>query len=205
MALFKRQSIQKLIIDQAGSERLVLNDLIIGREGAEALAQLIPQYHGNLLHLEIKGNNIDSEGFEAVCMALMHCPGLVSLQAEWNNAGSSLAGLAALLYLVRNLRFLELVDLKNNKLTHQHAEIIADIIRSNSRSLKVLDLRWNDLGEVGAQAIFPALAANAHLRSLPLDDNRMASNTLAQFADLLRNPTRGSAPVAVPKQERVLP
>jgi hypothetical protein len=41
-----------------------------------------------------------------VSMALMHCPGLVSLQAEWNNVGSSAAGLAALVYLVRNLRFL---------------------------------------------------------------------------------------------------
>jgi hypothetical protein len=63
MALFKRQSIQKLIVDQAGSERLILNDLIIGKDGAEALSQLIPQYHINLIHLEIKGNNIDSEGF----------------------------------------------------------------------------------------------------------------------------------------------
>lgn len=60
MALFKRQSIQKIIVDQAGSERLILNDLIIGRDGAEALSQLIPQYHKNLLHIEIKGNNIDS-------------------------------------------------------------------------------------------------------------------------------------------------
>lgn len=83
----------------------MLNDLIIGRDGAEALAQLIPQYHPNLLHLEIKGNNIDSEGFEMVFMALMHCPGLLTIQAEWNSLGSSAAGLAALLYLLRNLRF----------------------------------------------------------------------------------------------------
>lgn len=34
MAHYKRQSIQKLIVDQAGAERLILNDLIIGREGA---------------------------------------------------------------------------------------------------------------------------------------------------------------------------
>jgi Ran GTPase-activating protein (RanGAP) involved in mRNA processing and transport len=52
----------------------------------------------------------------------------------------------ALLYLVRNLRFLELVDLKNNKITHQHAEIIAEIIKTNNRSLKVLDFRWNEIG-----------------------------------------------------------
>jgi hypothetical protein len=40
-----------------------------------------------------------------VFMSLMHCPGLLTIQAEWNNLGSSAAGLAALLYLLRNLRF----------------------------------------------------------------------------------------------------
>jgi Ran GTPase-activating protein (RanGAP) involved in mRNA processing and transport len=81
-----------------------------------------------------------------IFMSLMHCPGLVTIQAEWNNIGSSASGMMALLHLLRNLRFLELVDLKNNKINHQHAEIIAEMIKLNSRSLKVLDLRWNEIG-----------------------------------------------------------
>ena len=56
-----------------------------------------------------------------VLMALMNCPNLVSIQAEWNNIGSSPVGLMGLLHLVRNLRFLELIDLKNNKISHQSA------------------------------------------------------------------------------------
>jgi hypothetical protein len=106
MNVYKKQSIQKLIVDQAGGERLILNDLILGRDGAEILAQLVPEYHTSLLHLEIKGNNIDGDGLEMVFMALMNCPKLVSIQVEWNNAGSSPNGLMALLYLVQNLRFL---------------------------------------------------------------------------------------------------
>ena len=51
MNVYKRQNIQKLIIDQAGTDRLILNDLILGREGASTLAQLIPEYHTNLMHL----------------------------------------------------------------------------------------------------------------------------------------------------------
>ena len=60
-----------------------------------------------------------------VFMALMNCPQLTTIQVEWNNLGSSPAGFGALLHLVRNLRFLELVDLKNNKISHQFADIIA--------------------------------------------------------------------------------
>lgn len=127
-----------------------------------------------------------------VFMALANCASLVSIQAEWNNIGSSPHGLAALLYLVQKLRFLELVDLKNNKITHQQAEIIAEIIKTNSRSLTVLDLRWNDLGEVGAQIIYPALAFNGVLKYLGLEDNRISSQTLLQITDYLKNPTRGT-------------
>lgn len=34
MNIYKRQNIQKLIIDQAGQQRLSLNDLSIGKDGA---------------------------------------------------------------------------------------------------------------------------------------------------------------------------
>jgi hypothetical protein len=51
MNIQKRQSIQKFVIEQAGQERLILNDLILGFEGAEAVAQLIPEYHSNMCHL----------------------------------------------------------------------------------------------------------------------------------------------------------
>jgi len=76
-------------------------------------------------------------------MSLMNCPHIKSIQAEWNNIGSSTAGLVSLVYLVQNLHFLELVDLKNNKITHQLASYIADLIQVNNKSLAVLDLRWN--------------------------------------------------------------
>lgn len=116
-----------------------------------------------------------------IFMALMNCPNLITIQAEWNNIGSSPTGLMALIYIVQNLRFIELIDLKNNKISHQSADLICEIIKANNRSLKVLDLRWNDLGEVGAQKIYPAIAFNSTLKYIGLEDNRISSNTLLQI------------------------
>ena len=127
-----------------------------------------------------------------VFYALLNCPNLVTIQAEWNNIGSSPAGLMALLHLVRNLRFLQLIDLKNNKISHLSAEIIAQIIKTNSRTLKVLDLRWNDLGELGAQAIYSALPFNSALKHVGLQDNRISSSTLLQIAEYMKNTSRGT-------------
>ena len=52
---------------------------ILGYDGAETVAELIPQYHPGLCHLEIKGNNIDSDGFEVIFAALANCPNLKSI------------------------------------------------------------------------------------------------------------------------------
>jgi hypothetical protein len=51
MNIHKRQGIQKLVVDQSGNDRLILNDLILGYDGAEVVAQLIPQYHNNIEHI----------------------------------------------------------------------------------------------------------------------------------------------------------
>lgn len=73
----------------------------------------------------------------------MHCTHLKSIEAEWNCVGSSPAGLEALCHLVKNLKFLEFIDLKNNRINHNLVETICTIIHINNRSLKVIDLRWN--------------------------------------------------------------
>ena len=56
-----------------------MNDLILGFEGAQTVAELIPQYHPGLCHIELKGNNIDSEGFEVLFAALANSPNLKSI------------------------------------------------------------------------------------------------------------------------------
>lgn len=139
----KRQTVEKMIVDQSGSETLDLNDIVLGYQGARIVGALLPQYHKNIRHIRINGNNIDSEGFEFIFTGLMHCPYLKSIEAEWNNIGSSDVGLSSLSALATNLQYLEFIDLKNNRISHYLAHFIADIIEMNKKCLKVIDLRWN--------------------------------------------------------------
>lgn len=199
MNIQKRQSIQKLVIDQAGRDRLILNDLILGFDGAQTVAELIPQYHPGLCHLEVKGNNIDADGFEVLFAALVNCPNLKSIEAEWNSIGTGPGGLEVLCHLVKNLPFLEFVDLKNNRISHQLVDFICQIIEINSKTLKVLDLRWNELGEIGAQAIYRSLAYNSGLKYLGLDDNRISLQSLNQIEGMLKNVARGTSQM-MPRQ-----
>lgn len=73
------------------------------------------------------------------------------------------------------------------------------MIELNSKSLKVVDLRWNEIGEIGAQAIYRSLAYNSGIKYLGLDDNRISLQSLSQIESMLKNVTRGTAQV-VPRQ-----
>lgn len=48
----------------------------------------------------------------------------------------------------------------------------------NKKSLKVIDLRWNDLGELGAKQILGALGLNQNIKFIGLEDNRISMGTL---------------------------
>jgi Ran GTPase-activating protein (RanGAP) involved in mRNA processing and transport len=110
-----------------------------------------------------------------ICNALLNCRGLRSILAEWNVIGlNSNVGLNALLKLVRNNPSIEKIDLKNNRIDHLTVEPICEIIRINPRGLKILDLKWNDLGEIGGRAILNAIQSNTFLKSLEVGNNRIS-------------------------------
>lgn len=55
-------------------------------------------------------------------------------------------GLQALSYLIKKLHNLEFIDFKNNRISHVLAFLLGEIIEANKPRLKVMDLRWNEIG-----------------------------------------------------------
>lgn len=56
----KKQVLERQIVDQSGSQTLDLNDFVLGYDGARIVSSLLPEYHKNLRHIRLNGNNIDS-------------------------------------------------------------------------------------------------------------------------------------------------
>ena len=50
-----------------------------GYDGARIVGALLPQYHKNLRHIKINGNNIDAQGFECILSGLRACIYLKSI------------------------------------------------------------------------------------------------------------------------------
>jgi len=166
---------------QRDSESLSLVDLFIGDEGAYEVARFL-KYNKDFVSLHLRGNNISAAGFETVCQALKGATRIKTINAEWNNIGSDISGLVALHQLLKVNTTIEIVDLKNNRLTANCARIIADIIR-DSNSVKKIDLRWNEIGEEGGEQILASLQETKKRIVIDLNGNKLDEDTLAQIND----------------------
>ena len=174
LALNKLQTKLKL---NSESDTVSLADSFIGDSGCQVLAKFIKE-HPKITNLDLRGNNISSEGLKAVAGLLRPPTSLVSLSLEWNNAHLGLEALGDALAVNTTLRSL---DLRNNKIGPEGAAILAKSLTGN-RTLQKLDLRWNELGQDGLVHFLALLASKATgLQQLEVAGNKAPEEVLRQI------------------------
>ncbi|KAM4662735.1 leucine-rich repeat-containing protein 45 isoform 2-T2 [Discoglossus pictus] len=128
-------------------------------------------------HLDLKGNNLRTEGAEALGKLLRQNSSMTSLTLEWNNLGVSEHGFSLFCDGLAYSQTLQKLDLRNNQINHKGAEELSMALRRNF-TLQELDLRWNNIGLLGGRAILSCLETNRSLRKLELSGNNIPSDLL---------------------------
>lgn len=173
---------------QRSSHTLNLADQFIGDEGAPLVAEFLSRY-SHFTIVELRGNNLSSEGFSLICQVLKDNTKLIAILAEWNLIGNNVAGFDALHELVKTSRSLATLDFRNNRIKPNAAPIIASIIR-DSQSLEFFDLRWNDLGNEGAKQILDALRSQNRRIRVDLSGNKVSEDLLAAIQEITEGVTK---------------
>lgn len=174
--------------------RVTLNDKFIGDEGCAKLAEFISA-HRRIECLEIKSNDIGPTGFQLIFSALADNPNLRYLILEYNNLGESYEGVEQLGTLLSVLNRLEFLCLSNNKLDDSALENLSTAI-SLSKSLKLVELKFNQLTSKGVQHLTGELKRNRNsgLLFVDLAGNKIDKQAHEQLEEVLRtnrksNPT----------------
>ena len=63
--------VRELILSQAGSGALSLNDLMMGEEGAKMFYELVPMNHRMLRHVEIKYSTSNIQGQQPLAIRVL--------------------------------------------------------------------------------------------------------------------------------------
>ncbi|XP_069728869.1 leucine-rich repeat-containing protein 45 [Phaenicophaeus curvirostris] len=154
-------------------------ELVLRDRGEEDVKILLHDLCSNttVKSLDLKGNNLRSEGAEALGKLLAQNKTIRSLILEWNNLGVWEEGFSLFCQGLGANNVLQQLDLRNNQINHQGAGELALALKQNS-SLQELDLRWNNIGLLGGRALLNSLHSNKTLKRLELAGNNVPSDIL---------------------------
>ena len=142
------------------SVRIVFNDRFIGDDGAKELARFIAD-HRKVQALEIKSNDISSDGFKDIFQSLTKNANLKQLIIEYNNLGENeyddwpevLAG------VIEACPKFERLNISNNKIGSEAFKRIAPAL-AGSKFLKMVEVRYNSINSADVDYLAGQLKKN---------------------------------------------
>ena len=164
---------------QKNLSNLSLGDLLFGNEGLQQVVNWIKQFN-KFTTINIRGNDISGPGFAELCEALIYCPSLTKISAEWNNIGSDSAGLIALQKLLKENTRISWIDLRNNQIGSKCVGILSKII-SQAKAPLYIDLRWNQINDDGARDILIALESTSYNIKVDLNGNQVSEENFVKL------------------------
>ncbi|XP_012511846.1 PREDICTED: leucine-rich repeat-containing protein 45 [Propithecus coquereli] len=170
------RALGKLLQTEALLRELVLSDCMLSEEGATLLFQGLCTNTVVRL-LDLKGNNLQAAGAEALGKLLRQNKSIQSLTLEWNHLGACEDAFATFCGGLAANGALQQLDLRNNQISHKGAEELALALKGNA-SLQQLDLRWNNIGLLGGRALVNCLPSNRTLWRLDLVGNNVPGDIL---------------------------
>ncbi|XP_058140911.1 leucine-rich repeat-containing protein 45 [Dasypus novemcinctus] len=166
----------RLLRTEALFTELALSDCMLSAEGAGLLLEGLCSNTAVRL-LDLKGNNLQAAGAEALGKLLRQNKSIQSLTLEWNALGAWEDAFATFCTGLAANATLQQLDLRSNQISHRGAEVLALALRSHA-SLQRLDLRWNSVGLLGGRALVSCLSSNRSLQSLELAGNNVPGDVL---------------------------
>ncbi|KAI8901525.1 hypothetical protein BC833DRAFT_617561 [Globomyces pollinis-pini] len=155
---------------------LILADCFLGDDGCVKIA-LALKLNTSITRLDLRGNSIRSDGAIAIAQMLKVNTKLETLLLEWNCVGIWDSGIQSIAESLSMNEYLQVLDLRNNKIGPQAAMTISTCLKHNT-SLRKLDLRWNNIGLIGGRAFVDLLKWNKTLMDLELAGNEIPEDVL---------------------------
>ncbi|XP_025715731.1 leucine-rich repeat-containing protein 45 isoform X4 [Callorhinus ursinus] len=131
------RALGKLLQKEVLLTELILSDCMLSEEGATLLLQGLCA-HTVVRFLDLKGNNLQAAGAEALGQLLRQNKSIQSLTLEWNNLGTWEDAFATFCGALAGNGTLRQLDLRNNQISHKGAEELALALTCNA-SLQQLE------------------------------------------------------------------
>jgi len=152
-------------------------------EAVQQICQQLMDSGRSILKLDLKGNDIRDLGALAVGNLIAKVT-VRELSMEWNSLGDGDAAKTLCQYL-QNCPTLRHLDLRNNNLGPDAGLELADAMSSSQCGLQILDLRWNHIGDRGANAFLAMIQRKKTVSDVKLNGNKISSDIVRKIEQVL--------------------
>jgi len=174
--------LERFFKDHECSDHINLSNKFVGEKGARALKHFLLS-HAGIVSLELQGNNFGSSSVELLACGLSNQPSLTTLSLEWNPILDS-AGLTRLASVIGLHPCIQKLNLRECQIGSSGAGALCDMIAKN-RSLREIDLAHNHLGPEGVSIVARGLQDNCSITSLNLTGNGASQDQLCSVENIL--------------------
>ena len=162
------------------------NRNVAGGRGQEIL-KAYQKYNSQLTFLGIIEANLQSGGDRVVADALRKCRNLQTV--DLTDCNITHEQLLPMVDALRRHRMLETLDLHLNRIRNVGCEALATLLTDPNCNLRILNLRYNAIGNEGLTAIENSLTNNNKLQKLYLAGNLIFDRSIVEdaFSNILCN------------------
>jgi len=169
--------------------KLNLGDSMFGESGAQALTETLPKLL-NLEELVLRDTGLEEEGLEALLVCLGNpevVPNLKLLDLSILEVGcdENAQRVGAICSLRKHLNHLKLEE--NELETSGALKLLVGLGNPMSCSLETIDLRTNQIGRVGANAMVEYFLKTPAGKKIELNDNQISSDGLNAIQNLIKD------------------
>ena len=153
------------------------------------------QENNNLTELSINNANLKNGGEHIIAQTLRRCTNLkrislsmcIIINDDQTWSYINDGQLLPIVEAVRGHRSLKILDLNNNRIGNAGCETIATLLRDSNSNINHIDLRNNDIDNEGVTTLANALLNNTKLRIFNLHGNPVDQDVVDNFNKLLCN------------------
>ncbi|XP_014235287.1 leucine-rich repeat-containing protein 45-like [Trichogramma pretiosum] len=166
--------IAQVLTSSSNIKVLDLSDCMLLSKGLTSIFKALSQ--GSSVHsLFLKGNNISGHLVDQLGELFLSNNTLKIVHIEWNNLGGQVQSFSKFCTGLARNHHIEELDLRYNQISTLCADALAAAFITN-KNLKRVDLSWNSLGMTGGQKILQGIKQNYNIVTLNVKGNCIPSD-----------------------------
>ena len=133
-------------------------------------------------YLHFSSISLGKKGLQSIADIVLFNQNIKGLKIEWNFLNGLIEEFECFCDIISKSQ-IQILELNNNKLSSVHISAILRLLKS--KSLNILNLKWNEIGNDTIRSIIEHIKTNSSIQEIQLGGNKISQETLNELEETI--------------------